>query len=879
MSSERRRITAPRRVAAALAVAIASLAAVAPLRAGAGAVADQTPFLCTTEFNGLGQPTVDNQEKRGTPVYPLDGAGAPDRTKDPLGWSERCQVSDQVEYRYRTTGGQTKVLAPGAVALPADIAMLAVTDLVGADQLDTAGATEIPYLIRYQRGTLPDTRFIYSIAMLVPFSEYQAAVGADGPWDQSHWNGRLLYNFGGGVGIGHSQGDLSTGASLMHEALRLGHAVVYSSGTRTSTHYNLLLGGRTALELKARFVADHGTPVYTVGIGGSGGGIQQYVYGQNHPGLLDAAIPQYSYPDMSTQTINVGDCELLEHYMDVTDAANPRWADWDDRKILQGQNTIEGFTSDWQARTGDTGSSECIEGWRGATPLAMNPTFGLATGMDEAVMPYLGELLAKVGAGQPVYPDDFPDLGRLLRTHEDPSQWVEWTHWADAEEAYGTDPATGFARVPWDNVGVQYGLRAVADGTITAAEFLDLNAEVGSWKESEDAVPESCGMVTAMVGDQLGVFAKLIGLCTGDELDQYSSRQMNLAPDADTPAPRRSADVAAITAAFDSGLVFSGSMPREIPIIDARHYLEDELDMHNVHQSFVIRERIRRAQGDADNQVIWFLDARPGEDAAATDALHDEGFRVMDEWVLNIQANPGLSVTDAKPDAAVDRCWNTDGTEIASGDDVWSGAEELVITGAGAWTGTAPTEVDGVPVGACSAEFPMHSTSRVVAGGPITNDVYKCHTKSVAQAIADGDYGVWAPTAEEQARLEQIHPEGVCDYTKPSVGRPGSTGPVDPPATGSTTTTSTTTTTPGSTTTTTGGSTSTTAVGTSTTSSPDHPDPGSGSGGGSGGGWRPGREALARTGLGAVGLAVVGALLTGGGSALRRGARRTRRRP
>ena len=904
MSTERRRITGPRRVAAALAVAITTAAAVAPLTAGAGATraaspastgsaagvalaaqagvaADQSPFLCTTEFNGLGQPIVDNQEKRGTPVYPVDGGGAPDRTKDPLGWSERCQVDDVVEYRYRTTGGQTKVLAPGSVALPADIAMLQVDGLIGADQLDTGGASEIPYLIRYQRGTLPDTRFIYSIAMLVPFSEYQAGVGADGPWDQSHWNGRLLFNFGGGVGIGHSQGDLSTGASLMHEALRLGHAVVYSSGTRTSTHYNLMLGGRTALELKARFVADHGDPVYTVGIGGSGGGIQQYVYGQNHPGLLDAAIPQYSYPDMTTQTINVGDCELLEHYMDVTDAANPRWADWDDRKIIQGQNTIEGFSSDWQARTGDTGSSECIEGWRGATPLAMNPNFGLATGMDDAVMPYLGELLAKVGAGQPVYPDDFPDMGRMLRTHEDPSQWVEWTHWADAEEVYGSDPTTGFALVPWDNVGVQYGLRAVADGTLTPEEFLDLNAEVGSWKEPEDTVPESCGMVQAMVGAELGVFAKLIGLCEGDELAQYSSRQMNLAPDADTPAPRRSADVAAITAAFERGLVFDGDMPREIPIIDARHYLEDELDMHNVHQSFVIRERIRRAQGHSDNQVIWFLDARPGEDPAATDALHDEGFRVMDEWVLNILANPGTSVADARPTEAVDRCWSTNGTEIASGDDVWSGAEELVLTGAGAWTGSAPTEVDGVPVGACSAAFPMHSTSRVIAGGPITNDVYKCHTKSVAQAIADGDYGAWEPTAEQQARLEEIHPEGVCDYSQRSVGYPGATGPVGPPTTR-----------PEQESTTTVASTSTTSVGATTTvvgpgpstSTPGDPgagpgpDDGGGSDSGSGGGWRPGRDALARTGLGVVGLVVVGALLTGGGSALRQGARRTRRR-
>jgi len=861
-------------------------AAAAPERAGAPTStaapaagdpgAPQSPFLCTTEFNGLGQPIVDNQVKKGTPVYPLTPDGQPDRAQDPIGWSERCQANEITEYRYRSTDGSLKSLPPGAAALPDDIVMLDVSTLLGADQMSLDGASQIPYLVRYQRGTLPDNRFLYAIAMLAPFEEYLAA-SADpaAPRSTDHWNGRLLFSFSGGVGIGHSQGDISTGAATQHEAMRLGHAVVFSSGTRTSTHYNLMLGGRTAVELKARFVDQYGDPTYTVGIGGSGGGIQQYVYGQNHPGLLDAAIPQYSYPDMTTQTINVGDCELLEHYMDVLDADNPRWQDWDNRQILQGQNTIEGFTSDWQARTGDTGSSECIEGWRGATPLALNPTFGLAVDMEDAIDPYLPELIAKLGTGSPLYPDDFPDMGRLLRTHEDRSQWVDWTHWDDVVEVYGVDPESGYARVPWDNVGVQYGLRAVADGTITPQEFLDLNAKIGSWKEAEDNVAESCGMVKAMAGDEIALLGSFIGLCSGDELDQYSSRQMNFSTDPAAPAPRRSADVAAITAAFESGLVFDGSMPREIPIIDARHYLEDQLDMHNVHQSFVIRERIRRAEGDADNQLIWFLDARPDEDSGATDRLFDLGFRVIDEWVLNIQATPGISVADAKPSGAVDRCWTTDGTEIASGDDVWSGANELVTTGAGAWTTAAPSEVDGVPVGACSAYFPMHSTSRVVAGGPITNDVYKCHTKSVAQSIADGDYGVWEPTEEEQAHLEAIHPQGVCDYSQRSVGYPGepvpptvpAPGPVSPTTTVPEPTTSTTTTVPGTTTT-------TDAPTTSAPPSPDFSPSRPGSDPRPPAADRGGRGALARTGLGVLGLAVIGFALFGSGSALTRRSRR-----
>ena len=36
---------------------------------------------------------------------------------------------------------------------------------------------------------------------------------------------------------------------------------------------------------------------------------------------------------MVTQTIHVGDCELLEYYMDVTDAANPKWQNWENRTL------------------------------------------------------------------------------------------------------------------------------------------------------------------------------------------------------------------------------------------------------------------------------------------------------------------------------------------------------------------------------------------------------------------------------------------------------------------------------------------------------------------------------------------------------------------
>src|SRR5690625_2398967 len=116
--------------------------------------------------------------------------------------------------------------------------------------------------------------------------------------DLSGWNGRALFQFQGGVAIGHYQGGPSLSNMLSQPALGLGYAVLYSTGNRTNVHYDLILGGETAMMVKSQFVTEYGVPDYTVAVGGSGGAIQQYVYAQNHPGLLDALIPQYSYPDM-----------------------------------------------------------------------------------------------------------------------------------------------------------------------------------------------------------------------------------------------------------------------------------------------------------------------------------------------------------------------------------------------------------------------------------------------------------------------------------------------------------------------------------------------------------------------------------------------------
>jgi hypothetical protein len=344
--------------------------------------------------------------------------------------------------------------------------------------------------------------------------------------------------------------------------------------------------------------------------------------------------------------------------------------------------------------------TECRRAWFGLTPLVFNPTF-----------------------------EDVSDLDKLAQG----TAGVEWTHAGDLVNIYGVD-GTGFARTPWGNAGVQYGLQALTGGTITPAEFLDLNAQVGSWKRTEDIVPEGFPFV---------------GSFSPADFDPWSARNMNLSPDGGiTPASRRSADLTATGAAYESGMHFGGDI--DIPVIDWRHYLEEELDMHHSHQSFATRRRLELARGNADNQVIWFTDARP---AVAFDQT-PEAFEVIDEWMANLRANPGAGVAGNRPPRAVDRCFATDGTEIAAGDDVWDGI------------------LDGDPAGACTQQFQIHRSSRIVAGGPIQGGIFQCGLKSVDQAISDGDYGAWSPSVAERARLIEIFPDGICDWSQADAGLP-----------------------------------------------------------------------------------------------------------
>lgn len=254
-----------------------------------------------------------------------------------------------------------------------------------------------------------------------------------------------------------------------------------------------------------------------------------------------------------------------------------------------------------------------------------------------------------------------------------------------------------FARAPHDNVGVQYGLAALNAGHIDKELFLDLNANIGGWNIDVESRPE-----------------------------------------------RTEADIDAVRIAYQTGRVTNGAAGlSQVPIIDDRGYLDDIGNFHASVYSFVMRARIERDIGHADNYVV----RRHSRDMD----LADENLQLMDRWLAGIKADESYTqklekIVRAKPAELQDDCFAPNGERIIEKPD---------------FDMTRLFENTNTP---CNKLFPPHAGMRLVAGGPLTNDVLKCRLKE----IDFEDYAVEF-TAEEKLRLAQIFPEGVCDWSKPGV--------------------------------------------------------------------------------------------------------------
>ena len=317
-----------------------------------------------------------------------------------------CSVTTRVDYLYRTTaGGELKPLADRSVR-PVDVATVTTR----------SGAT-IPYIVRIETGTI--NRAIYQIAMLD---------------DRAGWNERLIYTFGGGCVTGWYRQGRTTGGVEDDVMLRQGYAVASATLNVAGNNCNELIAAETMMMVKERFIEGYGAPLFTIGMGSSGGSYQTHQIGDNYPGLLDGVISGRSFPDLIFGTVPYAtDSRLLARYFETTPL---QYTDEQKKKVT-------GFML--------LGTlAENSESGRRIDPTAQCPE------VLPAALRY-DPVNNRTGARCDVY--------------------------SHAVNVYGRDPQTGYARRPLDNVGVQYGLVALRNGVITKEQFLDLNERIGGFDQ------------------------------------------------------------------------------------------------------------------------------------------------------------------------------------------------------------------------------------------------------------------------------------------------------------------------------------------------------------------------------------------------------------
>jgi hypothetical protein len=323
-----------------------------------------------------------------------------------------CSIATRIDYVYSANGTSFKPMDPTQPA-PADVTTTTTN----------AGVT-VRFIVRVETGTV--NRGIYQIAILHdPYNEPAPT------WNvhPAGWNGKLIYQHGGGCQGGWYIQGASTGGVLTAQHLGRGFARASSSLNVFGNNCNDLLASETTLMTKERFIEHYGVPKWTIGTGSSGGSYQSHQTGDNYPGTFDGLVTMNSFPDVTTGVITLADARLFDTLFNTT---------------LPGV-----FNDDKQ---------KAITGWRqvaetvflsrdpGTSALRLDPT-----SQFNAIIPL------------------------ALRYPTGPVRATVADHTVNV---FGERP-NGFAKRPLDNVGVQYGLMALNAGTITPDEFLLVNEKIG----------------------------------------------------------------------------------------------------------------------------------------------------------------------------------------------------------------------------------------------------------------------------------------------------------------------------------------------------------------------------------------------------------------
>ncbi|NLD75139.1 MAG: hypothetical protein GX643_00585 [Acidimicrobiales bacterium] len=496
---------------------------------------------------------------------------------------------------------------PDPTARPADIAEITV-DAADAERT-------VPFIIRWETGVL--NRSVYDIASIDPSPE-----GSDADQSDAGWNGALVYRFGAGCGATHGQGTAQPAGDRL-TLLRQGYALATASFNTGAVQCNDVISAETTMMVKERFVELFGVPDHTIGLAAGTGSIQTHLIAQNYPGLLDGLAGAETFPDFLTIQSGITDCQLLERWFTSAGGAT--------------------LTPEQRAAVAGFASVETCRNWSEQFAGLLDPT----AGCDPAASP------------ERIYdPDTNP--GGVRCTYQDAAITV-----------FGPDPFTGAARRPLDNIGVQYGLDALNEGSISFDQFLTLNREIGGF-------------------DADGAFDPL----------------------------RHEADPEAIALAYETGRVSAAAGDqRKIPIVTVDVWTDPSGDVHDHVRPFSLRDRLTggRSPAAAPGLQVWTREpaaADPASVASTTATALEDAVGVVHRWLTAI-------ADDSAPGSREDLLERTRPAEAA--DNCLIPGESEPVTGLHVYDEESP----------CTDRYQPSEDPRMAAGAPRVNDVLKCWLKEV----------------------------------------------------------------------------------------------------------------------------------------------------
>jgi hypothetical protein len=588
-------------------------------------------------------------------------------SSDPV--DAQCDTPTQFSYYYypaakvgtgctlTITGANPCFVAYNPAARPADADIADFTN----DRGDT-----VKSLLRLEKGTI--NRVIYQVlGYFDPAKPWQ-------PWaPQTGWNGKLMWKMGAATSANRFEAPPSAGAVFDVNALSAGFIVANSSSTEHSQNNNELLAAETMMMVKEHIIEAYGEIRYTMSDGCSGGSMMQTTIATVMPGLLDGIQPSCSYPDAVSTWIETKDCGLLR----ADYFATPNGS-----LLTEAQRA---------AISGHPSSNYCN------------------TWVTSFLPQFLPTNTGNCGAGFPasiVYDPTLRRNGVRCDTDGGPQE-PQWGTFVDSDGNTKT-------KLPYDNVGVQYGLRALQDGVISADEFVRLNEGVGSFDNDRN-------------------------WSGGNPANPI------------VPALRHIAQTDVLPTIYESGIITDGKQLAKVAIIDLRAF-DLNPNIHMPWRSFSERDRLDRANGTHANQVIRAFRTVNGGITPGPAGVR-QSFLMMDHWLANIEADTSATpieqkVINNKPADVNDACFNSAGA---------TDSDLLVDVG---------LDSDACLVGAIAKNM---KSPRVVSGGPLAENVFKCQLKSLN--LSDPDYQGIAFTPDQAARLAAVFPNGVCDWTKPGVSQ------------------------------------------------------------------------------------------------------------